>query len=202
DREFDKTSLRANTHGKWVHRDYGAHFFRWGFAGRFVEQGKTDILDVGCGVDVPMIDVLTMPMNQVPHSYVGVDFNNPPQKPPTRTWATLHWNFDFTKNHKKLGQFDLATCFEVLEHMHTEDGLKLLKGLKVCLRPAGKILLSTPVFNGKAAANHLHEYTVPELTAVIGRAGLRVERRFGTFASQRDLKKVAQPAELDIVKRL
>ena len=201
-RKFDTTSLRASSHGKWVHRDYGAHFFRWGFAGRFVDQGKTDILDVGCGVDVPMIDVLTMPMNQVPRSYVGVDFNNPPQKPPTRTWATLHWNFDFTKNFKKLGQFDLITNFEVIEHMSTEDGLKLLKGLKACLRPTGKLLLSTPVFNGKAAANHLHEYTIEELHQTIKRAGLRVVKRFGTFASQKDLKKAASPAELELVKRL
>jgi SAM-dependent methyltransferase len=143
-----------------------------------------------------------MPRVQVPRSYVGVDLNHAPRSAPSRQWATLHWDFDFTKNHKKLGQFDLVTCLEVLEHVRQENQLIFIKALRACLRQDGKLLLSTPVFNGKAAANHLHELTVPELTFAIGRAGLRVERRFGTFASQRDLKKVAQPAELDIVKRL
>lgn len=200
-REFDTTSLRANAHGQWVHRDYGAHFFRWGFAGRFV-TGETDVLDIGCGPDVPMINALTMPRNQVPRSYVGVDMNNEPQRAPSRGWATLHWNFDFTKNYKKLGQFDLVTCFEVIEHARTDDGLKLLKGMRACLRPTGKILLSTPVFNGKAAANHLHEYTIEELRRAVAKAGLQIAQRFGTFASQRDIKKVATAAELDVVKRL
>jgi hypothetical protein len=44
------------------------------------------------------------------------------------------------------------------------------------------LLLSTPVYDGKRhAANHIHEYTVPELQSYIEKAGYVVERRFGTF---------------------
>lgn len=201
DREFDTTSLREGAHGQWVHRDYGAHFFRWGWAGRFVNS-EVDVLDVGCGPDVPMINALTMPRNNVPRSYTGVDMNREPTKHPTRGWATLLWEFDFTKRYQELGQFDLVTCFEAIEHMSVDDGLKLLKAMRACLRPGGKILLSTPVFSGKAAKNHIHEYTVEELTASVERAGLHVERRFGTFANSLAVKKVAKGPELELVQDL
>jgi site-specific DNA-cytosine methylase/SAM-dependent methyltransferase len=201
EREFDRTSLRANSHGQWIHRDYGAHFFRWGFAGRFVTN-ETDVLDVGCGPDVMMIHALTMPRNQVPRSYVGVDLNREPKKHPARQWATLRWEFNFTERGDELNQFDLVTCFEVLEHMRKADGLRLLEVLRRRLRPSATLLLSTPVFNGKAAANHLMEWQIDELKAAVEAAGLAVERRHGTFASQGDIRRAASAAELDVVERL
>jgi DNA (cytosine-5)-methyltransferase 1 len=200
-REFDRTSLRANSHGQWIHRDYLAHAFRWAFAGRFV-TGEVDVLDVGCGPDLPMVGVLTMPRNQVPRSYTGVDLNREPQKHPTRGWAKVHWEFNFIERWAELGQFDLVTNFEMIEHMHAPDGCRLLAGLAGCLRPGGTLLLSTPVFNGKAAANHLHEWEITELHDAITAAGLKVVDRFGTFNSQPDLRKVASAAELVIFDRL
>ena len=201
EREFDKTSLRQNSHGQWIHRDYGAHFFRWGFAGRYV-TGTTDVLDVGCGPDVQMVNVLTMPRNQVPRSYTGIDLNKKPRQHPNRQWATIHWEFNFIERWQELGQFDLVTNFEMIEHMHKVDGDRLLVALAGTLRSSGTLLLSTPVFNGKAAANHLHEWTIPELTESIEKAGLKVVKRYGTFASQRDLNKVASSTDLEIVQRL
>lgn len=201
DREFDKTSLRANSHGQWVHRDYLAHAFRWGFAGRYVTN-ETEVLDVGCGPDCAMVGVLTMPRNQVPRRYVGVDVNREPRRHPTRQWATFRWEFNFLERYAELGQFDLVINFEVIEHMRKSDGERLLAGLAACLKPDGALLLSTPVFNGKAAANHIHEWEVGELADAVRGAGLDVARRHGTFASQNDLKKVASPAELDVVARL
>jgi site-specific DNA-cytosine methylase/2-polyprenyl-3-methyl-5-hydroxy-6-metoxy-1,4-benzoquinol methylase len=201
-REFDTTSLKHSDHGRQVHRDYGAHFFRWGFAGRFIKADQTEILDVGCGEDTPLLQTMQRPRNMVPKRYVGVDFHKEPAKYPHWAWATFHWNTNFIQVHKKLGQFDLVTNFEVIEHMSAEDGLKLLKAMKACLKPDGKLLLSTPVFNGKAAANHIHEYTIEELAAAIHKAGLRVVNRFGTFANSQAIKKVAKGPELDLVNKL
>ncbi len=201
DRTFDKSSLRANSHGQWIHRDYGAHFFRWGFAGRFVSS-ETEVLDVGCGPDVPMVGVLTMPRSQVPKRYVGVDLNREPRKVPSRGWADLKWEFNFVERYQELGQFDLVTCFEMIEHMQKSDGECLLAGIRACLRPGGTALVSTPVYNGKAAADHLHEWGIDELAASIAGAGLRVESRRGTFASQNDIKKVATPEHLAVAKAL
>lgn len=42
--------------------------------------------------------------------------------------------------------------------------------------------MSTPVYDGvRHAANHIHEYMVPELQKAVEKAGFKVERRFGTF---------------------
>jgi DNA (cytosine-5)-methyltransferase 1 len=201
DRAFDRSSLRANSHGQWIHRDYGAHFFRWSFAGRFITN-ETEVLDVGMGPDVAFVGVLTMPRNQVPRRYVGVDLNRAPRKAPSRQWAELKWEFNFLERHAELGQFDLVTSLEVIEHMYKPDGVRLLAGMAKCLKPNGKLLLSTPVFNGKAAANHLHEWQVPELQAEIEAQGLVVEARYGAFASANELKRSADPAHLELVRRL
>ncbi len=200
-REFDKTSLREASHGQWIHRDYFAHAMRWAHAGRYID-GNTDVLDVGCGPDVQLINILTMPRNQVPKSYVGVDLNREPQRHPNRGWAKLHWEFNFLERWQELGHFDVVTNFEMIEHLHQPDGLRLLAGLRECLRKDGLLLLSTPNYNGKAAATHLHEYTIPELAEAIAKTGLTVERRFGTFANATALRKVASQADLAVLERL
>ncbi len=201
DRQFDQTSLTESSHGYRVHRDYAAHFFRWGFARRFIDNTKT-VLEVGCGTDCPLIKVISAGyMDSVPKQYVGVDLNKLP-KAPSRKWATYHGELNFIKNHKQFGKFDLVVNFEVIEHMYAASGLQLLKAMKEHLKPGGSILLSTPVFDGKAAANHLHEYTVAELAASIAKAGLVVKNRFGTFANYNALKKVVTPVERELMEQL
>lgn len=202
-REFDTTALkRGGSNERGVHRDYAAHFFRWGFAGRFITNA-TRVLDVGCGTDVPLLSILNHPRNLVPAAYVGVDYNPAPRKVPSRQWATYHWHFDFTRRYKELkGPFDVVTCFEVIEHMRPDAGARLLSGIRWNLGPEGVALLSTPVFDGKAAANHLHEWTVPELERAVIDAGLVIESRYGTFASWQAIKKVASREELAIANRL
>lgn len=202
DREFDQTSLTAGYHGQTVHRDYGAHFFRWGFAGRFINS-TVHVLDVGCGVDCALAKSLILPRSVVPASYTGVDISPAPRKFPGFAWSEFHWGFNFIEQHRQLKKkFDLITNFEVIEHMAKPDGEKLLAAMRDRLAPGGTILVSTPVFNGKAAANHIHEWTIPELTAAVTKAKLKVVKRFGTFASWNDIKKAATPAEFAIAKRI
>lgn len=191
-REFDQTSLTDKSHGELVHRDYAAHFFRWGFVGRFIETDQTTILDVGCGPDTPLVRSLRSPRNFVPKLYVGCDLNlMPKRKPPSFYWTRFHWGFNFLEQASSLEQFDLVTCFEMIEHMRREDGIKLLHRLRERLEPAGILLLSTPVFSGRAAANHLHEWGIEELRTEIEGAGLRVEGRYGTFGNVKTLKRAA-----------
>lgn len=198
DRRFDKTQLRANAHGRTVHRDYAAHFFRWGWVSRQVKAGES-ILDVGCGQDQPLLYVLGARIQTVPDLYVGIDLNSIPKKSSVR-WADIHDQFDFVSNgkalvDKKYTPFDKAVCFEVIEHMQPEDGDKLLGNLFYALRPGGFLYLSTPVFDGLAAANHVHEYTIPELQGHVERAGFKIVRRVGTFASKPDIKRVINAQE-------
>lgn len=188
---FDRSSLRGGSYGYRVHRDYAAHFFRWGWVGRMITN-ETTVIDVGCGADAPFVRT-TVGMEatgRVPKSYVGVDLNGL-QNLPKRGWATFHERFNFLERHAELGAADVLICLEVIEHMSRENGDRLLAGLRACLAPGGRIVLSTPVRRGEQAKNHIHEYTIPELTAAIATAGLTVEKRFGTFARYRDLKEGA-----------
>ena len=207
-RRYDVTQLKESGHGRLVHRDYAAHFFRWGWASRFIKGGKTRVLDVGCGQDLPLVKILTASLSVVPKVYVGVDLNECGSTK-IRWVGGLHSHFDFVSGWQTLkrehGTFDLVACFEVIEHMHAGDGRRLLAGLVGCLSSGGKILLSTPVYDGKKmAANHLHEWTVKELIEAVNDSGLRAVGRFGTFASWNDVRKVCSDQErklLDTVGR-
>lgn len=192
-REYDTTSLTEASHGYKVHRDYAAHFFRWGFVRRHVGNAN-HVLEIGCGADFPFRKSITYPMH-VPARYVGVDLN-PLAKAPSRGPWTFHGSFNFNERYAELGRdFDTVVSLEVIEHMTRAHGDELLRGAKHCLAPGGRFFLSTPVFDGHAAANHVHEYTVPELREAVEAAGFVVVRRFGTFINQRDVKQVCTPEQ-------
>lgn len=204
DRRYDTTQLRETGHGQRVHRDYAAHFFRWGWASRFVEAGKTTILDVGCGQDVPLVKVLTASLSAVPAKYVGVDLNKISRKPGISWVEAILDEYDFPTDWadvlNRYGPFSLISCFEVVEHMHREDGLRLLTGIKECLTDDGRALISTPVYDGrKMAANHIKEYTVQEMRDLVEEAGLEVVERFGTFASWNMIRRVCTKTERDLL---
>jgi SAM-dependent methyltransferase len=199
ERRFDQTQLRATKYGERVHRDYAAHFFKWGFATRHI--GPEDrVLEVGCGSELPLVNVLRMGGRYNPASYVGADLNKVSVYRPE--WATIHDHFNFVDRYLELATEDAYTvgvCIEAIEHMNAEDGLKLLEGFRTLLTDDGKLILSTPVFNGRAAKNHIHEYTIPELQAAIEHTGWQVEARYGTFASYRDIVKVATPEHRQVL---
>lgn len=192
DRRFDLTQLRSASHGYYVHRDYAAHYFRWGWAARQIQQGDT-LLEVGCGQDLPLTRVMIYyPGAEMPKEMVCVDLNKIKDHVQPQ-WLTVYDETNFMEAQGQIverhGRFNVVTCFEVIEHMPKEDGQDLLVALAQSVADDGMILLSTPVFNGKAAANHIHEWTIPELAEAIEQAGLVIEKRWGTFASYHDVKR-------------
>ena len=213
-REFDQSSLRTGSHGRYVHRDYAAHWFRWQHALRFVKAGMR-VLDIGCGQDQMMTRVLCASQSCVPALYVGVDMNKLDKKTEI-AWTRILDQFDFTKRYKELFNtrrsdgadpthtgYDVISCFEVIEHMPKAQGAKLLKGIRECLAPGGVALLSTPVYNEKhMAANHLHEYRFDELRASIEKAGLQVDRVVGTFMTSQAAKRAATKEHRELLELL
>lgn len=183
-RDYDTTQLREAGHGRTLHRDYSAHFWRWSFARRFVGS-KDNVLEVGCGEDKPLSKILTGGAAAHVNHYTGVDLNK--LKPSASQRLTFYGEFNFVEKYKTLLKerpegWDVVVNYEVIEHMKVEHGAALLKAMFACTKPGGVLLLSTPVYDGvRHAANHIHEYTVPELQKAIEKAGYKVERRFGTF---------------------
>lgn len=217
-RRFDQSQLRTHgTQATAVHRDYAAHWFRWGFALTFIEAGMRS-LEIGCGVDQPLIQVLRgTNVGHVPALHVAVDLNKIP-RPSGIAWTRTIDEFNFVDDYPELVRqfgsqsFDVITCFEVIEHMEKPDGRRLLNGARALLRPGqknnaalngGRFLLSTPVYNGRhMAAAHIHEYRVDELREEVERAGLRVLDRFGTFMTANAMKRVATAEERALVEEL
>jgi 2-polyprenyl-3-methyl-5-hydroxy-6-metoxy-1,4-benzoquinol methylase len=194
-RDYDTTQLHEAGHGKTLHRDYSAHFWRWSFARRFIKT--TDhVLEIGCGEDRPLSKILTGGAAAHVDTYVGVDLNK--LKPSGSQRLTFLGEFNFVERYKELlkqrpGGFDVVVHLEVIEHMKVENGTKLLKACFASLKSGGVMLMSTPCYDGKRhAANHIHEYTVPELQKATEKSGFKVERRFGTFM---DIKHIGKPGK-------
>lgn len=213
-REFDQTYLSDGQHGKWVHRDYAAHFFRWGFAAeRFVRMRASSsgigptrnegrVLDVGCGPELNFMKTIIGTPNVTirPEVYVGVDVS--PLRASRAAGIKLIGEFDFTRRWRELagyGPFDVTVCYEVVEHMDTAAASRLLVGVRELMADDGVFLLSTPVFDGHRARNHVHEFTVDELRGMVEDAGLVVERRFGTFASLPAIRRACTPSERKVL---
>jgi 2-polyprenyl-3-methyl-5-hydroxy-6-metoxy-1,4-benzoquinol methylase len=197
DRDYDKTQLRETGHGKSLHRDYSGHFWRWSFARRFINT-KHNVLEIGCGEDRPLSKILTGGASAHVNKYVGVDLNK--LKPSGSQRLTFLGEFNFVERHKELFKldpefkdgFDIVVHYEVIEHMKVEHGVKLLKAAFAALKPGGMMLMSTPCYDGvRHAANHIHEYTVPELQKYTEKAGFVVDQRFGVFMDIKHIGKVA-----------
>jgi 2-polyprenyl-3-methyl-5-hydroxy-6-metoxy-1,4-benzoquinol methylase len=205
-RKFDKTSLRAHVQGYQVHRDYAAHFFRWGWVSRRYIDPTKNVLDIGCGPDGALARVLSYKANGIPKSYLGVDLNCLNQEDmPGYKWCSFRGNFNFSEQWRELencGPYEVITCFEVVEHMNMTAMRQLLRGALQLLAPEGRMILSTPVFNGHQAKNHINEMTVATLQEELEKAGWAVLKRYGTFMSDGDRKKAVSGEENALVDRL
>lgn len=202
DRDFDTTQLKVVGHGRTLHRDYSAHFFRWSFARRFI-NAKTNVLEIGCGEEKPLSKILTGGTAAHVNKYVGVDIHRLKESNSQR--LTFLGEFNFVQRYKELdkmglvpeGGFDVIVHYEVIEHMKPEHGMKMLKACRQLLKKDGVMLMSTPCYDGvRHAANHIHEYTIAELETAVVKAGFKVIRRFGTFIDIKHIGKVMVSSDM------
>lgn len=203
ERRFDKTQLHEDQHGKGVHRDYAAHYFRWGFAKNFIKKGVRS-LEVGCGQDMPLVKVLFPSMSNIPDYHLAVDLNKI-SKPAKAKWLEVKDEFNFVDDWKQIVResFNVVTCFEVIEHMQKPDGVKLMKGIHEMMAKDAVALISTPVYNGKhMAANHIHEYGFKELRELFVECGFTVVQVHGTFMTSQSMKKVMTQEERKLIDQL
>lgn len=204
-REIDKTHLscdQAEERG-FLHRDYIAHCLRWSHIVKYLgsRYKSARILDIGCGKETPLIKTLYT-MRMTPEVYVGVDYNNQPKNlDQENIWARIHakmeggnfellWNIDASKPDR-FTNLDftptLITCFEVLEHVTPEKVIGIINNIKRISDRNTDVFISTPCFNGKAAANHINEMTFDYMQRLMAENFIIMDK-WGTFASQRDIE--------------
>lgn len=216
-KSIDKTHLSidlAEERGI-IHRDYIAHCFRWSHVVKHLykcNRYKTAVvLDIGCGKELPLMKMLYS-NKLIPAKYIGVDVNklSLPEmldRDRLRMVVDLYEKCDaaedltveiddvhpvlFVKNDRFYDMLpDVVTCFEVLEHVEPEHTVRILKKIREVMHDDSYAFISTPCYNGSAAANHVNEITYEALGTLIQELGFGIEGVYGTFASQRDIEPV------------
>ena len=203
-RSIDKTHLsidQAEERG-FLHRDYLAQCLRWTHVAKHLGKKQAyktaDILDIGCGKETPLIKTLYT-MRMTPASYTGIDMNKLP-------WLPIHEKISekMCQEFRLIGETDVSeenfgyvtptptviTCFEVLEHITPKKVGGMLNNINRIADENTTIFISTPVFNGKAAANHINEMTYETMRTLLEMTGFSIIKHFGTFASQKDIEPV------------
>lgn len=195
-KEIDNTHLSIDLAERrgFIHRDYIAHCLRWSHVANFISKKRlyetADILDIGCGRDLPLLRLLySSRLIPTTGSYTGIDINR------------LEAPFNLGRfNYELVGQtdvckwadggstFKIITSFEVLEHVEPEHSFRILQRIAALLEDDGTAFISTPCYDAGvgAAGNHVNEMSYEGLLFLIEEAGLEIDKVFGTFASIRD----------------
>jgi len=195
-------TVTQTTKRGYFHRDYQAHCVKYSHLIKFIREQRyweePWILDVGCGRETPLAQPLAARQNvRAEHVgyYVGLDYG-----PIDRKWlseksdfpAVFYPEVDFAELDWPLdewgGSFQIINCQEVLEHVEPEHAFRMLKKIHDYMAADGRAFISTPIYNGKAAANHVNEMSFFGFETMMELAGFEVEHVQGTFASQADYK--------------
>jgi hypothetical protein len=139
-----------------------------------------------------------------PLYYVGVEANKMEipemlqgKKIPIRLWTETDFcaleYMDVALNGVKDGvpchyAPNLMTCLEVFEHNTPSGGRALLQHMLKLSAVDCNYFISTPCYNGSAAANHISETTFAALGSLLEDLGFAIHGVWGTFASIRDYK--------------
>jgi len=182
------------------HRDQFAHYLRWTYVLKLAKIGM-NILDVGCGSG-SLYEVFYR-NRYSPAEFFGIDIRkktieNNRIKFPRASWQAADIVNDPLPKTINGKDWDIIASFEVLEHIGKQNGEKFLENIKSKMGPDTIFLLSTPCYNGTAAANHTYdsgdgrgvavqEYSYDELKTLLEKH-FTIENKFGTFASVKDYK--------------
>ncbi len=199
----------------FIHRDYIAHCMRWSHVIKFLLKGNryksSRIVDAGCGREVPLAKTMYSSRLQ-PLSYDAIDYGPIPaesraifhtgkfpitfhERTDFVTWATAALSGDLASCGLGVAKADIATSFEVLEHVEPSHMLAMLDAIRSILAPAGRAFISTPCWDVvSCAANHVNEMRYEALGAVLESSGFAIRNVYGTFASIREYEPYLAPA--------
>jgi glycosyltransferase involved in cell wall biosynthesis/SAM-dependent methyltransferase len=152
----------ANCEPTFAAKMYHEHIARYRFAAQVVHGRR--VLDIGCGVgygaavlaDAGAAEVLAFDLSPEAVQHAESHFARPSI---TYQIASAD-NFDF-------GQFDVVTCFELIEHVGAQDAA--IAAIARALGPNGVAFISTPRPQGGHLRSlfHVHELDFDEFSALL-----------------------------------
>ena len=217
-RSIDKTFLsldKAEERGI-LHRDYIAHCLRWSHVAMYLRRKNryknANILDIGPGKEIPLARTLYV-NRTTPKTYTAVDVSKLEMP---AMFENANWKPTNLISKMDICELDLMTldsapniivCFEVIEHVepgHSRRMLEKMYDMCYFTLDDAVVFLSTPNWDPKvgAAGNHVNEIRHQALGAVIEDIGFNIEARYGTFASQRDIKPFMTEEELSLMEKM
>jgi SAM-dependent methyltransferase len=145
------------------------------FAAKHVPMSQKDILDYGCGTGLAM---QWLTLHAQPKRVLGLDVSTGAVEFARRQYPGFEFRVATIEAPQidLKRQFDVALCFEVLEHLKDPNGALALVASHY-LRPNGMLIASTPNRNVFSAGTepspinrtHIHEMDLNELADLLGR---------------------------------
>jgi len=134
----------------------------------FSSGRRIDILDYGCGTGKMMQD-----LSQAGNVW-GCDMSVEALSYCRK--RGLDNLIDISGGHEKLGQYDVITLLDVLEHV--DDDEALLRTLKMHIKPGGRLIITVPAFNCLWSGEdnislHKRRYRKKMLFDIVSKCGLR-----------------------------
>jgi len=135
---------------------YDAFIGRYSFGRKYTQE--MTVLDVpcGCGWGTSLIDNAK--------EVYGIDISSD-----AINYAYSHFDAHFLEGTMcnmpfKKDKFDVALCFEGIEHISKEEGVLFLNEIKRVVKEDGLIIGSVPILdeNGKDTGNPYHKFEYPE----------------------------------------
>lgn len=162
-----------------------------------------DVLDLGCG-DMWPLRVLWngsyVKKSTILRTYLGMDIANLsiPVGSQTNGVELKFLQRDFMKDYSMpIESADFVIMLEFIEHIDNYSAMQVLSNVVACIRPGGKLYLSTPNANvHKDEKYHLYQYTLEEIIGELTVRGMQIDFILGQYASQNALSKCLQSSDL------
>ena len=151
-------------------------------------EGQEKHLDIGCG---PGTFIGSLPAHI---DSIGIDIAQPQidyarryYGSPTKVFLTVAEGQDVIEPES----FDIVTLIELVEHLEQKEVSDLLVRAYAALKPGGRIIVSTPDYNGLWPAleflvnqlgnvpyedQHINRFNKPRLTSTLEDTGFKIER--------------------------
>jgi 2-polyprenyl-3-methyl-5-hydroxy-6-metoxy-1,4-benzoquinol methylase len=143
------------------------HLCRYKFVKGFIRQ-TDEILDGACGTGYG-----ARMLSDYCRSVVGLDLCPEAVARANELYGGENRTFKIRDVLYADGKYDVIVCFETLEHLSREDGVRLMDVYKSCLKPNGILFISTPKklpveeLSQNRIESHIFEYTFEDFNNLL-----------------------------------